>query len=81
MLTRVTDSTHAGEARRYAAVLGEEAQFGERERGALAIVVTEITTNVLKHVGSGLVMSALFKTSDLRSCWWRIPEDHAAVGV
>lgn len=56
MLTRVTDSTHTGEARRHAAIFGEEAQFGERERGALAIVVTEITNNVLKHVGSGLVM-------------------------
>jgi anti-sigma regulatory factor (Ser/Thr protein kinase) len=56
MLTRVTDSTHAGEARRQAALFSEEAQLGERERGALAIVVTEMTTNVLKHVGSGLVM-------------------------
>lgn len=56
MLTRVTDSTHAGEARRHAANFGEEAQLGERERGALAIVVTEMTTNVLKHAGSGLLM-------------------------
>ena len=56
MLTRVTDSTNAGEARRQAAVVGEEAQLGENERGALAIVVTEITTNVLKHGGSGMVM-------------------------
>jgi anti-sigma regulatory factor (Ser/Thr protein kinase) len=56
MLTRVTDSSHAGEARRHAAVFGEQAQLGEREQGALAIVVTEITTNVLKHVGSGMVM-------------------------
>jgi anti-sigma regulatory factor (Ser/Thr protein kinase) len=56
MLTRVTDSTHAGEARRNAAVFGEEAELGEIERGALAIIVTEITTNVLKHVGSGTVM-------------------------
>jgi anti-sigma regulatory factor (Ser/Thr protein kinase) len=56
MLTRVTDATHTGEARRYAAAFGEEAQLGEREQGALAIVVTEMTTNVLKHAGSGLVM-------------------------
>jgi anti-sigma regulatory factor (Ser/Thr protein kinase) len=56
MLTRVTDSTHAGEIRRQAAIVGEEAQLGETERGALAIVVTEITTNVLKHAGTGTVM-------------------------
>ena len=56
MLTRVTDSTHAGEARRQAAVIGEEAHLGESERGALAIVVTEITTNVLKHAGSGVII-------------------------
>lgn len=56
MLTRVTDLTHAGEARRQAAVFAEEAQLGENERGALAIVATEITTNVLKHAGTGMVM-------------------------
>lgn len=56
MLTRVSDSTHAGEARRHAALFGEEAQLSENERGALAIVVTEITTNVLKHAGGGVVM-------------------------
>ncbi|HKF41194.1 MAG TPA: ATP-binding SpoIIE family protein phosphatase [Candidatus Acidoferrum sp.] len=56
MLTRINDSTNAGEARRQAAVVGEEAQLSESERGALAIVVTEITTNVLKHAGTGIVM-------------------------
>ena len=56
MLTRVTDSTNAGEARRQAAVIGKEAHLGESEQGALAIVVTEITTNVLKHAGGGMIM-------------------------
>ena len=56
MLTRVTDLTHARKARRQAAVFAEEAQLGENERGALAIVATEITTNVLKHAGTGMVM-------------------------
>ena len=56
MLTRVTDSSHAGEARRQVAIFGEEAQLGEIERGALAIVATEMTTNVLKHAGSGVVL-------------------------
>jgi anti-sigma regulatory factor (Ser/Thr protein kinase) len=56
MLTRIADSSHTGEVRRNAAVFAEEARLGERERGALGIVVTEITTNVLKHVGNGMVM-------------------------
>ncbi len=55
-LTSITDATHAAEARRQAADYGEEAKLGEREQGALAVAVTEIATNVLKHAGSGLVV-------------------------
>ncbi len=56
MLTHVTDPSHAGEARRHAAVYAEKAKLGEREQGALGIVVTEIATNLIKHAGSGMVM-------------------------
>ena len=54
-LTSITDATHAAEARRQAAAYGEEARLGERQ-GALAIAVTEIATNVLKHAGIGVIM-------------------------
>jgi anti-sigma regulatory factor (Ser/Thr protein kinase) len=56
MIIRVTDSTHAGEARRHAALLAEDAKLGERETGSLAIAVTEIVTNLVKHAGNGTMI-------------------------
>jgi anti-sigma regulatory factor (Ser/Thr protein kinase) len=56
MIIRVTDSTHAGEARRHAALLAEDAKLGERESGSLAIAVTEIVTNLVKHAGNGTII-------------------------
>jgi anti-sigma regulatory factor (Ser/Thr protein kinase) len=56
MIIRVTDSSHAGEVRRHAAILAEDAKFGERESGSLAIAVTEMVTNVVKHAGNGTVI-------------------------
>ena len=56
MIIRVTDSSHAGEARRHAAILAEDAKLGERESGSLAIAVTEMVTNVVKHAGNGTVI-------------------------
>jgi len=56
MIIRVSDPTHAGEARRQAAVFAENANLGERERGSLAIVVTEMATNLVKHAGTGTIV-------------------------
>lgn len=56
MIIRVTDPTHAGEARRHAAVCAEHANLGERESGSLAIVVTEMATNLVKHAGNGTMV-------------------------
>ena len=56
MVIRVSDPTHAGEARRHAAIYAESANLGERERGSLAIVVTEMATNVVKHAGTGTIV-------------------------
>jgi len=56
MIIRVTDPTHAGEARRHAATFAENANLGERERGSLAIVVTEMVTNLVKHAGNGTIV-------------------------
>jgi anti-sigma regulatory factor (Ser/Thr protein kinase) len=56
MIIRVSDSSHAGEARRHAAAYSEQLNFGERSRGSLAIVVTEIVTNLVKHVGTGTLL-------------------------
>lgn len=65
MIIRVTDVTHSGEARRQAALLAEATNLDERERGELAIVVTEIVTNLVKHVGEGTVfLEALRQNGD-----------------
>lgn len=56
MIIQVSDSSHTGEARRSAARFSEDLSFGEQSRGALAIVVTEIVTNLVKHVGSGMLV-------------------------
>lgn len=60
MIIRVSDASHAGQARRQAAVYAEQLALAERASGALAIVVTEVVTNLVKHVGSGsLVLESL----------------------
>ncbi len=56
MIIRVNDASHAGEARRYAAGYSEELKFGERPRGSLAIIVTEMVTNLVKHAKTGTVV-------------------------
>jgi anti-sigma regulatory factor (Ser/Thr protein kinase) len=49
----VEDRSAVGEARREAARLAATLDFGEPEAGALALVVTEAATNILKHAGGG----------------------------
>jgi anti-sigma regulatory factor (Ser/Thr protein kinase) len=56
MLTRVTHPTHAAEARRQAVVFGEEVCLSESQRGSLAVVITEMVTNIVKHAGSGMIV-------------------------
>lgn len=56
MIIRVTDLTHAGEARRQAALAAEKSGLDESARGALAIVVTEMATNLVKHARNGTML-------------------------
>lgn len=54
------DRTGVGEGRRIAARFARALDFSETAAGALAVVVTEAATNIVKHVGSGeLVFRAL----------------------
>jgi anti-sigma regulatory factor (Ser/Thr protein kinase) len=48
--------THAAEARRFAVRQAEEIGFSETESGAIAIAVTEIAGNVIKHAESGKIL-------------------------
>lgn len=56
MIIQVTDPTHAGQARRHAAHLADEAKLGATDGGSLAIVVTEMATNLVKHAGTGTLV-------------------------
>ncbi len=49
----VTDSSQVGEARRLAAGLAEAAELKPEDEGRLALVVTELGGNLIKHAGGG----------------------------
>ncbi len=57
----VREVSQVGEARRAAARLCAEAQFDELRRGRIAIVVTELATNLVAHAGGGEVLLQLFE--------------------
>ena len=52
----VRDSSQVAEARRFAVSLAETHGFDEQEAGRVAIVVTELATNVLKHGDGGSLL-------------------------
>ena len=52
------DPTRVGEARRHAAKLATELDFKETDAGRLALVVTELGTNLIKHARSGRLLLA-----------------------
>jgi anti-sigma regulatory factor (Ser/Thr protein kinase) len=56
MLIEVRDASHAGEARRQAVACAEEVGLSESERGAVAVVVTEMATNLFKHARDGSII-------------------------
>jgi len=49
----ITDGSNVAEARRLAVRLAERLGFEESERGKVALVVTEMVSNVVKHVRQG----------------------------
>jgi anti-sigma regulatory factor (Ser/Thr protein kinase) len=50
------DATGVGQARRLAAALAGPLGFDEEGQGRLALVVTELATNLLKHAGRGTIL-------------------------
>ena len=56
VLLNITDASLAGEARRVAVRLAEEIGMEESDRGAIAIAVTEMTTNIVKHAETGSIV-------------------------
>ena len=60
------DRTGVGEGRRIAARFARALDFSETAAGALAVVVTEAATNIVKHVGSGELVFRALRRGTLR---------------
>ena len=65
---QIGDATTIGEARRRSADLAHSLGLGELDAGRLALVVTEASTNLVKHAGGGEIVL-------------RAVEENGAVGV
>ncbi len=52
----VTESSQVAEARRHAVALAKSQDFSEERAGAVALVVTEAATNLIKHGGGGTIL-------------------------
>lgn len=55
----VGDASRVGEARRHAAELAQDCGFSEVDAGRLAIIVTELGTNLLRHAQDGRLLVAV----------------------
>ena len=49
----INDASQVAEARRVAAALASQNGFGETDSGRVALVATELGSNVIKHAGGG----------------------------
>lgn len=56
MLIEVSEASQAGEARREAVMRAEELGMGETRCGEVALVTTEIATNLVKHARHGQIL-------------------------
>jgi anti-sigma regulatory factor (Ser/Thr protein kinase) len=55
-LTEISNASHAGEARRVAVERATSLGMNETDCGKIAIAVTEMATNVVKHAGHGKIL-------------------------
>ena len=55
-LTEIVDQSHAGEARRVAVQLAASIGMNETNSGKIAIAVTEMATNLVKHAQHGKIL-------------------------
>lgn len=63
MITAVTEASQVAEARRRVSAYAREHGIAEARVGQVAIVVTELATNLLKHAGSGQIL-ATYRNDD-----------------
>ncbi|HEY6464430.1 MAG TPA: ATP-binding SpoIIE family protein phosphatase [Candidatus Acidoferrales bacterium] len=63
MLIEVSEASQTGEARRKATAFAEELQMSETQCGEVALVTTEMATNLVKHAGRGHILFRPLKAS------------------
>jgi anti-sigma regulatory factor (Ser/Thr protein kinase) len=66
LLMEIVDVSHAGEARRLAVECATAIGMNESESGKVAIAVTEMATNLLKHARHGKILCELVEQSKVR---------------
>jgi len=64
MLLPVTDTSCIAQARQQAKELARRLAFAEEDRERAAIIATELTSNIIKHVGQGDVFVQAFDDGD-----------------
>lgn len=64
MITVVTEPSQVAHARRVTAEFATRAGLPEKRLGNLAIVVTELATNLIKHAGCGEILASCFDDAD-----------------
>jgi anti-sigma regulatory factor (Ser/Thr protein kinase) len=64
MIIPVTDSSQVGEARRAAAGFAARQGFAETRASQIALVATELATNLVKHGGGGTIVIGNFDDRD-----------------
>ncbi len=60
----VNDSSQVSEARREAVSIAEKADFNSGDRGRVALVTTELASNLVKHGGGGEILLGAYQDSD-----------------
>src|SRR5262245_14361414 len=64
MFLQVAERSRVAEARRFAVQLSTAQGFSEADSGRVAIVATELATNLIKHAGSGEIIISSFDDAD-----------------
>jgi len=64
MLIQVSEASQAGAARRKAVVFAQELGMEESRQGAVALAITEMATNLVKHAGKGHILVQRLQQND-----------------
>src|SRR4051794_25187070 len=64
MIAQVKDPSQVAEARRMAGDLARRSGFDEVDAGRVALVATELATNLVRHGGGGTLVAESFEDAD-----------------